>query len=319
MTVEIREYVEQYPGQTPLPLRAELAAAIQDLKRSRGAVILAHNYQLPEIQDLADYLGDSLELSRKAAATEANMIVFCGVHFMAQTAKILSPQRLVLLPDPAAGCPMADMINPSQLAAFRAKYPGRPVVAYVNTTAEVKADSDICCTSANSVRVVESLPDDEVLFIPDRYLAEWTQKQTGKRIIGYPGFCPTHIPLTLEMIQEARAEHPQAVVMCHPECRPEVSEAADVVASTSGMLRAARERPDKEFVIATEWGLACRMAKDDPAKRFYVFPDAVCPNMKRITLPKLLASLQDTIGEIEIPPEVLEQARGAVERMLAVV
>jgi quinolinate synthase len=318
MIVEIREFLAEYPHQTPSAERRALSEAIGQAKRARNAIILAHNYQLPEIQDVADFIGDSLELSRRAAATDAEVIVFCGVHFMAQTAKLLSPDRVVLLPDITAGCPMADMITPEQLEAFKAQYPGRPVVAYVNTTAEVKAGSDICCTSANSVKVVEYLEAEEVLFVPDRYLAHWTQRHTQKRIIGYQGFCPTHALFTADMIAEARGERPEAAVMCHPECRPEVCDAADVIASTSGMLREAAKLPQREVIVGTEWGLAYRMAQENPEKRFYVFPEAVCPNMKKITLPVLAASLTDMIGEIEIAGEIIKRARIAVERMLAV-
>ena len=319
MPIEIRDYLAIYPGQTPPDERAELAAEIADLKRQRGAVLLVHNYQLPETQDIADLLGDSLELSRKAADTDAEVIVFCGVHFMAQTAKLLSPARPVLLPDAEAGCPMADMIDPAGLARFKEKHPGLPVVAYVNTTAEVKAESDICCTSANAIKVVESLDADALLFIPDQFLGHWVQRHTEKQVIGYRGFCPTHAYFSAELIEEARLEHPGAVVMCHPECPPEVTDAADIVASTSGMVRAAAESDDREFIIATEWSLACRMAKDNPEKRYYVFPDAVCPNMKRISLAKVAASLREMCEQIEIPQDVAERARRSVERMLAVV
>jgi quinolinate synthase len=308
-----------YPGQTPPEERAELAAQIAELKKERGAILLVHNYQLPETQAIADLLGDSLELSCRAAETAAAVIVFCGVHFMAQTAKLLSPERPVLLPDAEAGCPMADMIDPPALAKFKAQHPGLPVVAYVNTTAEVKAESDICCTSANAVKVVESIDAEAVLFIPDKYLADWVGQHTEKQVIPYKGFCPTHAYFTAEMIEEARREHPGAAVMCHPECPPEVTAAADIVASTSGMVRAAGQGEQREFIIATEWALACRMAKDRPEKRFYVFPEAVCPNMKRINLAKVAASLRDMRGRIEIAEEVAARARGAVERMLAVV
>ena len=327
MPIEIRDYVAIYPNQTPLDQRAELAAEIAELKKQRGAVLLVHNYQLPETQDIADLLGDSLELSRKAAETDAaagpqgrpEVIVFCGVHFMAQTAKLLSPDRPVLLPDAEAGCPMADMIDPAQLARFKEKHPGLPVVAYVNTTAEVKAESDICCTSANAIKVVESLDTDALLFIPDQFLGHWVQRHTEKQVIGYRGFCPTHAYFTAELIEEARIEHPGAVVMCHPECPPEVTDAADIVASTSGMVREAAESDDREFIIATEWSLACRMAKDNPEKRYYIFPDAVCPNMKRINLAKVAASLREMREQIEIPEDVAAKARRTVERMLAVV
>ena len=318
MFVEIRDYVEEFPTQTPKEERAGLTAEVEELKHQRKAVILAHNYQLPEIQDIADFIGDSLELSRKAAATDAEVIIFCGVHFMAQTAKILSPDRLVLLPDINAGCPMADMITPDLLRRFRTPYPGLPVVAYVNTTAEVKAEVDICCTSANAVKVINSLEADRLLFVPDRYLAHYVQRHTRKQVIGYKGFCPTHALFTADMVLEAKAAHPQALAMCHPECPPEVIDVADVVASTSGMVKVAAERPETEFILATEWGIGYRMAKENPEKRFYVFPEAACPNMKRITLPKVVASLRESIGEIQIASEVITRARQAVERMLAI-
>ncbi|MCX7597670.1 MAG: quinolinate synthase NadA [Armatimonadetes bacterium] len=318
MFIEIRDYVQEFPGQTPADARPALAAAVQELKRRRRAIILAHNYQLPETQDVADFLGDSLELSRKAAATDAEVIVFCGVHFMAETAKILSPERLVLLPDINAGCPMADMITPDLLRRFRAPYPGLPVVAYVNTSAEVKAEVDICCTSANAVKVINSLDADRLLFIPDRYLAHYVQRHTDKEIIGYRGFCPTHALFTADMVLEAKAAHPEAVAICHPECPPEVVDVADIVASTSGMVKAAAERSESEFILATEWGLGYRLAKENPGKRFYVFPEAACPNMKRITLEKIVASLADNVSEIQLPSDVLVRARQAVERMIAI-
>ncbi len=299
--------------------QAELAEEIKQLKEERNAVILAHNYQLPEIQDIADFLGDSLDLSRQAAATEAEVIIFCGVHFMAQTAKLLSPGKTVLMPDPSAGCPMADMITPESLREFRQPYPDAPVVSYVNTTAEVKAESDICCTSSNAVRVVESLEPQTILFTPDANLGEWVQEQLpDKEIIIYPGHCYVHVHIRPEMIQELKQEHPQALVVAHPECIKEVRDMADVVTSTGGMIRFARESEARQIIVGTEQGLCYPLRQENPEKAFYEIKAALCPNMKKTTLAKLAACLREMSGEITIPPDVAEQARASVERMVAV-
>ncbi len=299
--------------------QAEIAEEINQLKAARNAVILAHNYQLPEIQDTADFLGDSLGLSRQAAATEAEIIVFCGVHFMAQTAKLLSPQKTVLMPDPSAGCPMADMITSESLREFRQPYSDAPVVSYVNTTAEVKAESDICCTSSNAVRVVESLEQQTILFTPDANLGDWVQEQLpDKQIVIYPGCCNVHVAIRPEMISELKQEHPQAVVVAHPECIKEVRDMADVVTSTGGMVRFARESEARQIILGTEQGLCYRLRQDNPDKQFYAVEAALCPNMKKTTLPKLAACLREMTGEITIPPGVAEQARASVERMVAV-
>jgi quinolinate synthase len=298
---------------------AELLAELDHLRRERNAVILAHNYQNPEVQDIADYHGDSLGLSRQAAATDAEVIVFCGVHFMAQTAKILSPDKLVLLPDLGAGCPMADMINPEELRAFRAEHPGAPVVAYVNTTAEVKAEVDICCTSANAVQVARSLPDPKLLFVPDQYLAHWVAQQVpDKEIIAYGGFCPTHVRIDPKSILAARAAHPDAEVIGHPECPPDLLALCDAVQSTSGMIRYARESAATEFVIVTECGMVHRLEQDVPGKTFYGLPEIVCPNMKRTTLEKVVAALRDLQHQIDIPEGVRVRALQAVQRMVAI-
>ena len=318
MTVEIRDFIDSYPHQTPPGERVELIRQIEKLRRERKAVLLVHNYQLPEIQELADFLGDSLGLSRKAVETDADVIVFCGVHFMAQTAKLLNPERPVLLPDSTAGCPLADTITPTQLEQFKAKHPGCPVVAYVNTTAEVKAGSDICCTSANSAKIVQSLAAERILFVPDKYLAAWTQQQTDKEVVAYNGVCPTHALFTAQMLQQAKEEHPDAVAMCHPECPPQVTQLCDVVASTSGMVKAAEEMDAEEFIIATEWGLACRLAREHPDKRFYIFPEAICHEMKKTTLPKLAACLQEMSDAVHISEDIAGRARRAVQRMLEV-
>ncbi len=297
----------------------ELAEEIRQLKEERNAVILVHNYQLPEIQDIADFLGDSLDLSRQAAATEAEVIIFCGVHFMAQTAKLLSPQKTVLMPDPSAGCPLADMITPESLREFRQPYPDAPVVSYVNTTAEVKAESDICCTSSNAVRVVDSLDADEILFTPDANLGDWTQEQLpDKQIVIYPGCCNVHVAIRPEMIQQLKQEHPQAVLMAHPECIKEVRDVADMVTSTGGMCKFAAQSDASEFIVGTERGMAYRLSQDNPTKTFYAIETAVCPNMKKTTLPKLAACLREMSGEITIPPNIADRARASVERMVAV-
>lgn len=300
-----------------MPNSEELAAELKELHYQRHAVILVHNYQLPEVQDVADFLGDSLGLSRQAAVTDAEVIVFCGVHFMAQTAKLLSPEKLVLMPEPTAGCPMADMVTPEQLRAFKAQYPGVPVVAYVNTTAEVKAESDVCCTSANAIDVVRSLPDQRIIFIPDQYLADWVARHVPeKEIIRYPGFCPTHIAIKPETIQALRQEHPQAVVIAHPECPPDVLDLADEVASTGGMVKFARESEAQEIIVATEKDMAYRLQKENPDKTFYQLAEAICPNMKKTTLPKLVASLRERQYPIEIDEQITQCARRAVERMV---
>jgi quinolinate synthase len=296
----------------------QLLGRIEVWQGKRNAVILAHNYQLPEIQDVADFVGDSLELSRKAAETAADTIVFCGVHFMAETAKILSPQKTVLLPDLKAGCPMADMITVEQLREFKGRYPGRPVVAYVNTSAAVKAEVDICCTSANAVKVVEAVDADEILFVPDKCLADYVASKTTKKVIPYPGFCPTHHRILPEQILKQKAAHPEAVVIAHPECTRAVLELADVVASTSGMLRVVKESSAREFIIATELGMLHRLKGENPDKEFYSPTDrTICPNMKAITLEKLVWSLEDNQYKIEIPVETMDKARTAIQRMIA--
>lgn len=292
---------------------------IKELKVKRGAIILAHNYQLGEVQDIADFVGDSLELSRKAAATDAKVIVFCGVHFMAETAKILSPEKTVLIPDPKAGCPMADMINAEQLREFKKQHPGLPVVAYVNTSAEVKAEVDVCCTSANAVRVVESMDADEILFVPDRSLAAYVASKTNKKIIPYCGYCPTHHRILAQDVLQSKQDHPNAKVIAHPECAMDLIKLADAVESTSGMLRYVKESPDKEFILCTERGIIHRLKQENPDKEFFnPSPLNICPNMKKIKLEKVLWSLEDMKYEITLPADIIEKARGSIERMLAI-
>ena len=298
---------------------SSLIERINTLRGERGAVILAHNYQLGEVQDIADFVGDSLELSRKAAATDAKVIVFCGVHFMAETAKILSPDKTVILPDPKAGCPMADMITADQLREFKSQHPGLPVVAYVNTSAEVKAESTICCTSANAVKIVESVGADTVLFVPDKCLAAYVASKASTRVIPYPGYCPTHHRILASDVLRTKREHPEALVLAHPECTMDVIKLADGVESTSGMIRCVGESSAREFILCTERGLFHRLKKENPGKLFHNPTSLnICPNMKRITLEKVLWSLEDMQFEIELPRETIEKARTAIEGMIAI-
>ena len=289
------------------------------LREERNAVILAHNYQRGEVQDIADFVGDSLELSQKAAATDADVIVFCGVHFMAETASIINPNRKVLLPDAGAGCPMANMITAAQLAAKKKELPGATVVTYINSSAAVKAESDYCCTSANGVKVVQSLPPGEIIFVPDQYLGDYISRRTGRKMALWPGYCPTHVRILPEDIIRARREHPGARVVVHPECRPEVIALADEALSTSGMVRYA-SRPDvAELIVGTEVDIIHRLKKENPGKRFYPASDkAVCPNMKKITLEKVLAALEKMAPEVKVPQEIRARALVPVERMLAI-
>lgn len=296
-----------------------LKEKILELKKERRAVILAHNYQLGEVQDIADFVGDSLELSQNAARTDASVIVFCGVHFMAETAAILSPQKTVLLPDAHAGCPMANMITAEELIARKKELPGVPVVCYVNSTADVKAESDICCTSANAVKVVESLPADTILFVPDQYLGHYVSTQTKKKLILWPGFCPTHARIRPEDITRRKQEYPQAKVIVHPECRPEVIALADAVLSTGGMGRYVRQTGAKEIIVGTEMGIIYRLRKENPDKVFIpVSEQAICPNMKLITLEKILWSLEEMAPVITVPEDIRVRAKAAVDRMLAI-
>jgi quinolinate synthase len=298
---------------------AELIQRISGLKKKRNAVILVHNYQLGEVQDIGDFIGDSLELSQKAAKTDADVIVFCGVHFMAETASILCPDKVVLLPDMNAGCPMANMITAERLRAKKMEHPQAVVVCYINSSAEVKAESDICCTSANAIEVVESLGAREILFIPDQYLGHYVSVRTGKDMILWPGFCPTHARIRPERIRELRHEYPQAKVVVHPECTPEVIGLADEATSTSGMCRYARRDDVREMVVGTELGLIHRLRKENPGKRFIpVSEQAICPNMKLTTLEKVLWSLEEMSPEVKVPYEVRLKAIAAVDRMLEV-
>jgi len=298
----------------------ELKERILTLKKQRNAVILVHNYQRGEVQDIADFVGDSLELSQKAAETDAGVIVFCGVHFMAETASIICPDKVVLLPDLHAGCPMADMITADKLRQRKRELPGAAVICYVNSTAEVKAESDICCTSANAIKVVESVDATEILFVPDQYLGHYISTKTTKKMVLWPGFCHTHIRILPEDITRRKKEYPQAKAIVHPECRPEVIALADEVLSTGGMCRFARETEVKEIIVGTEIGIIYRLRKENPGKKFIPASEqAICPNMKLITLEKILWSLEDMAFEVKVPEAIRLKAKGAVDKMLAVV
>ena len=298
---------------------ADLRERILDLGRSRGAVILAHNYQLGEVQDIADFVGDSLELSQRAAKTDAGVIVFCGVHFMAETASILCPDKVVLLPDVNAGCPMANMISAERLREKKKEHPQATVVCYINSSAEVKAESDICCTSANAVAIIESLDAEEILFVPDQYLGHYVSTRTGKKMILWPGFCPTHVRITPERIRELRLEYPQAKLVVHPECRPEVIALADAALSTGGMCRYVQRDDVREMIVGTEIGMIHRLRKENPGKRFIpVSEQAICPNMKLITLEKVLWSLQEMSPEVKVAERIRLGAMTAVDKMLKI-
>jgi quinolinate synthase len=299
--------------------RTELAERIARLKEQRKAVILAHNYQLGEVQDIADFVGDSLELSRRATQVEADVVVFCGVMFMAETAKLLNPQRAVLIPDPLAGCPMCEMAPVEAVRKRKAELPGVTVVAYVNTTAAVKAEADICCTSANAVKIVNSLPDKRILFLPDKHLGHWVQRHTDKEIILWDGYCPTHQKITARDVQRLKGDHPKATVIVHPECTADVIDLADEVLSTGQMLRWARESEAREVIVGTEVGLIHRLKQENPDKTFYPISFlSTCPNMKRITLEKVAWALEDMQYQVTVPAEVADKARRAIERMLEV-
>jgi quinolinate synthase len=297
-----------------------LAQEIVKLKHEKNAIILAHNYQRPEIQDIADYVGDSIELSRKAVQEkQAKIIVFAAVDFMAESAAILNPDKHVLLPCLGARCPMAQMLTTDEIKRMKKQYPQAPLVLYVNTLAATKAHCDVCCTSANVLKIIESLDADTILFGPDRNLAEYAQRKTGKKIIPVPewGFCPTHLLFQPEDVHVLKTQYPDAVVMAHPECNLEMQKTADFVGSTSQMCKYAKESNAKTFIVGTEEGLLHRLKKDNPTKQFILaYQDAICPNMKLNTLDRLYASLKEEKHLITVPPAVAKKARKALERML---
>ncbi len=312
-----------------------LEEKIKELKKKRNAVILVHNYQLPEVQDVADFRGDSLELSRIASRTDAEVIVFCGVHFMAETASILCPDKLVIMPDINSGCPMANMITPQDLKKLKKEHPLAVAVGYVNTSAQVKAELDVCCTSTNAVAVVNAiikdahLPDkgksifggkDEIIFVPDKYLADYVSKVTAKKLISWSGYCPTHVKILPEDIKREKRFHPQAKVMVHPECLPQVVALADAVLSTSKMCQFAKETEAKEIIVGTEAGLIYRLKKDNPGKEFYPASEAaVCPNMKRTTQEKIVWALEELKQEVRVSDVVRQHALKAIDRMLEII
>jgi len=296
----------------------DVLKGIKKLKEELNAVILAHNYQTWEVQDIADYVGDSLGLSMQAAKTNADVIVFCGVDFMAETAKIISPKKTVLFPEPNARCPLAAMITAASLKKFKSENPGIPVVSYINTTAAVKAESDICCTSSNLFKVANSIDSDRIIFTPDMHLADYLQSKTGKKIIPWQGFCLTHVRILPEHIRNQKGLHPSAKVLVHPECRLDVIKMADEVTSTDGMIRYARSSPAREFIIGTEIGLLYRLKKENPGKKFYPATElAICQNMKKIDLNKILLAMKNMEHQVRVPEDIRKRAKLAIERMLA--
>lgn len=295
----------------------DLTRKILELKKSKNAVILAHNYQLSEVQDIADFVGDSLGLSIEASKTKADIIVFCGVHFMAETAKILNPAKKVLMPDKRAGCPMANMVSAEKLNTETLKHPNAIKVCYINTTAEVKAECDICCTSGNAVEIVRSLGDKEIVFVPDQYLGSWVEERLARKMLLWHGFCNIHTKILPEHIKKAKRLHPKAKVMAHPECTPVVRKLSDVVASTSGMVKHPEKDGSYEYIVATEVGILHQLKKKYTDRAFYpAYPGAVCPNMKLTTLEKVLWCLAEEKEEIEVAPETAKKAKDCIERML---
>ncbi len=293
---------------------------IRELLNERNCILLAHNYQLPEVQDVADLCGDSLELSIKASETDAEVIVFCGVHFMAETASILCPDKKILLPVASAGCPMADMITAEQLREKKREMPDAVVISYVNTTAEVKAESDLCCTSANAIQVASSVDKAlPILMTPDKNLARYTMKHTHRKISYWDGYCTYHNSLTVEQVKKVKKAYPEAVFLAHPECRPEVLDLADEAKSTSGMLAYAANSDKSEFIIGTETGILHPLKKANPGKRFIpADPNMICTDMKKTGLKEVLIALENLEPEVRVPEEIRVKAKGAVDRMLAV-
>lgn len=298
----------------------KLVESIKELKKEKNAIVLAHCYQNVEIDEVADYVGDSLQLSRLAAQTDADIIVFGGVYFMAETAKILSPDKKVLLPKMDAGCRMSDMVDLQQIREFKSMYPNVPVVCYVNSSAEVKAEADICCTSANAVRVVESMKVPKILFAPDKYLGTYVANQLGNvEVVTYPGYCPTHLAILVEDVEAMKQKYPNAKVLAHPECHQAVTKLADYIGSTTGIMKYAKESDAKEFIIVTEKGVVDRLSRDYKDKKFYLVSNkAVCPNMKKNTLDDILHVLETEENEIFVEEEIAAKAKRAIERMIAI-
>ncbi|PDO11079.1 MAG: quinolinate synthase [Candidatus Reconcilbacillus cellulovorans] len=297
----------------------ELKERIARLKKERNAIILAHYYQRDEIQEIADFRGDSFLLAQKAAETDADVIVFCGVHFMGESAKILAPDKRVIIPDERAGCPMADMVDVDGLRELKRKHPNAKVVTYINSSAEIKAESDICCTSSNAVKVVQSVDSDEVIWVPDKNLGHYVSQFTNKKMIIWEGYCNTHDLLTVKDVMEMKKRYPNAQFVAHPECRPDVVKLADFVGSTTAIIRYCRESPCEEFIVGTEDGTGYQLRKDSPHKKFYFATKfLVCPNMKVNTLKKVARCLETMKPEIYVPPHIAEKARLSLERMLQV-
>jgi quinolinate synthase len=293
---------------------------IKELKAQQNAVILAHTYQPGDVQDIADYVGDSYGLSVNATETDASTIIFCGVMFMAETAAILNPSKKVIIPEPSAGCPMADMISADELREFQARFPGYKTICYVNSTADVKALSDICCTSSNALKIIRQISvDTGIIFVPDKHLGTWVQDQTGHEMALWPGYCPTHVRISAKMLVRAKQEHPNAQVLIHPEAPGDRRELASAVLSTGGMCRHVRESDCEEFIIATEIGIIHTLQKQNPQKRFYPLDASIiCPNMKRGSLESTVAALEGSGGaHVTVPAGTAAKARTALERMLA--
>lgn len=299
--------------------KREIVDEIERLKDERKAVVIAHNYQIPNVQDIADFVGDSLQLSREAAKLDCDVIVFCGVHFMAETAAILAPDKTVLIPDIQAGCPMADMITAEELRHWKGEYPGKKVVCYVNTTAEVKAECDICCTSSNALKVVESIEDDTILFAPDKNLAAYAARFTDKKVIPWDGYCYVHHNFRAWHVQDKRNLFPDAEVWVHPECRPEVIDLADKVLSTGQMVKEAQVTDNKRVILGTEEGIIHRLNKLNPETHYIPLRDhAICSNMKKIDLPKVLRSLKEMVFKVDVPDDIRQRAKGAIENMIRI-
>jgi len=295
-----------------------LQVKILDLKKEKDAIILGHNYQRKEVQEISDFLGDSYGLSVQASKTKAKVIVFCGVDFMAESAKILNPEKTVLHPNLKAKCPMAAMVDPESLRALKEEHPGAPVVSYVNTSAEVKAMTDICCTSANAVKIVQSLPDKKIIFVPDTNLGLYVQRFVkDKEIILWPGYCPTHVNITKKALEALKRKHPDAEVLVHPECSPDVIDFADHAFSTEGIIKHVIASPKKEFIIGTEENMLHRLRKEAPGKAFYSSPNAACPNMREITLEDVRDALLKMQFKIELPADIIKRAKVPLERMIA--
>jgi quinolinate synthase len=292
---------------------------ILKLKKKHNAIILVHNYQIPEIQDIADFLGDSLDLAKKATTTDAENIIFCGVDFMAESAKILNPDKNVIIPDKNAKCPMAGMVDPTNLKKLKNENPDAEVVAYINTTIETKTLSDICCTSANGVNVVKSLTSDKIIFVPDKNLGAYIKRFIDdKEIIIWPGLCPTHHRIRKKQILNLKEKHQKAEILVHPECRPEIIDIADHAFSTNGMVNYVKDSDTKEFIIGTEKDLCYRLKNENPDKEFYSIKSAICPNMKKITLEKVLNSLKTLEPKVDFPEEIIKKAKKPLKRMMEI-